>query len=160
MKADRWIWIFLGTAALFIVSCHSGPKGRHTRKQTEAASGREKKGGGSHAAADTTKPVVIYSQNLADRITDNDFIVRVYPTAQEDEFRLEIRYGGNRATDQVSMLPPDYYKKIELRKGAMPGQCILGFVDNEGKFNQMTLITASSTRISIRKLKEYYLSNQ
>jgi hypothetical protein len=73
---------------------------------------------------------------------------------------LDIRYGGNRATDEVSMLPPDYYKKIELRKGAVPGQCILGFVDNEGKFNEMTLITASSTRISIRKLKAYYLSNQ
>lgn len=158
MKADRWIGALFGMAALFTVSCHSHSKQGHHAKHAERAA--EKKTREDHVATDTTKPVVIYSQNLADKVTDNDFIVKVYATGRNDAFRLDIRYGGNRATDEVSMLPPDYYKKIELRKGAVPGQCILGFVDNEGKFNEMTLITASSTRISIRKLKAYYLSNQ
>lgn len=159
MKVIKGVAVLIGLLGILMISCHShGHKKEHRRNHGGRETTAKTRAG--HAPADTTTPVVIYSQNLDDQVTDNDFVVKVYPTLRDDQFRLVIRYGGNKATDEVSMLPPEYYTRIQLRKGASPGQCILGFVDTKGVFNEMTLITASSTRISIRKLKAYYLSNQ
>jgi hypothetical protein len=159
MKVIKGVAVLIGLLGMFMISCHNHD---HNNAHRSSRSGKETgaKPHAAHEPADTTEPVVIYSQNLDDQVTDNDFIVKVYPTLQDDQFRLVIRYGANRATDEVSTLPPQYYTSIQLRKGASPGQCILGFVDKKGVFNEMTLITASSTRIGIRKLKAYYLSNQ
>jgi hypothetical protein len=116
--------------------------------------------GKQEATTDTSEPEVIYRQNMNDQVTDNDFVVKLYPTSKADVFRLDIHYGGNAASDEVSMLPREYYKRFELRRGASDQECILGFIDPEGKFNKMTMITGSGTSIAIRKLKAYYITTQ
>lgn len=111
-------------------------------------------------AVDTTKPVATFEENMQDQVTDNDFIVKVFPAAADDKFKIDIQYGGNTASDEFDMLPPEYYKKIALIKGDDNNECILGFIDKDGKFNKMKLITGSGTSISIKTLKAYYLSTK
>jgi hypothetical protein len=113
-----------------------------------------------HEKPDTSRPVAEYSENLDDQVTNNDFVVRLYPTVEATVFNADIRYGGNEVHQDITMLPSSYYKSIELKKGPSEGTCILGFVDPEGKFNEMKQIAASGTSIEVKTLKEYYLSNQ
>lgn len=109
---------------------------------------------------DTSKPVAIFEANMQDQLDNNDFIVKVFPTTEDDKFKIDIQYGGNTASDELKMLPPEYYKKIALTKGSNNNECIVGFTDNDGKFNKMKLITGSGTSISIKTLKAYYLSTK
>lgn len=109
---------------------------------------------------DTTKPVATFEANMQDQLDNNDFIVKVFPTTEDDKFKMDIQYGGNTASDALKMLPPEYYKKIVLTKGNNNDECIVGFIDNDGNFNKMKLITGSGTSISIKTLKAYYLSTK
>jgi hypothetical protein len=116
--------------------------------------------GTGNVREDIHQPVAVFEQNMQDKVTDNDFIVKVFPDSIPNQYRLEIHYGGNEAQDNVTMLPRKYYKKIELRKGETDQECIFGFRDTEGKFNEMKLISVSGTQISIKTLRTYYLSTQ
>ncbi|MGH2645900.1 MAG: hypothetical protein ACRDE2_18255 [Chitinophagaceae bacterium] len=109
---------------------------------------------------DTSKPVAAFEANMEDQVNNNDFIVKVFPTSTDDRFRINIQYGANTASDEFNMLPSEYYKKIALVKGENNNECILGFIDNNGKFNKMKLITGSGTSIGIKTLKKYYLSTK
>lgn len=109
---------------------------------------------------DTGKPVAVLSLNEDDEVSDNDFKVEIFPTEKEDIFKISIRYGGNTAGDELTMLPKSYYEKIALKKGKDGNECIVGFVDTKGKFNEMKSITASGTYIGIKTLKAYYLSTK
>lgn len=109
---------------------------------------------------DVNTPVASIELNKEDAVTDNDFTVQVFPTHKKDVFTIEIKYGGNAAKDEVTMLPKSYYKEIALRKGKNANECLLGFIDNKGKFNTMKSITASGTHIGIKTVKAYYLSTK
>lgn len=127
--------------------------------------GKRKRHGKNHQATqkmvvDTLKPLAVFTDNMEDAVTDNDFSVKVFATGKTDIYRAMIRYGGNEVHDEIDMLPREYYKRIVLKPGAEHGQCIIGFDDPQGKFNEMKLITASGTRIGIKTLRAYYLTNQ
>lgn len=144
------------------VGCHEGGTrgSRHKSSERELSHTHEEKAAKHRSPVDTSRPVAQFSNNLDDQVTNNDFKVSLYPTAEETVFKIDIRYGGNEVHQEITMLPHSYYRRIVLKKGDGSGQCILGFVDMDGKFNEMKLITASGTSIGIKTLKEYYLSTQ
>ncbi len=110
--------------------------------------------------ADLNKPVAVFSANKADEVTNNDFIVRVFPTEDPQEFKVEIQFGNNKAQDKVNFPPPKYMKKVVLKKGSRENTCILGFMGNEGKFNEMKEIVCTTTTIKINALKAYYFTTK
>lgn len=109
---------------------------------------------------DLAKPVATFEVNMQDPLNNIDFIVKVFPTMDDDKFKIDIQYGANTASDELKMIPSEYYKKISLIKGNNNNECIVGFIDNSGRFNKMKLITGSGTSISIKTLKAYYLSTK
>lgn len=111
------------------------------------------------APPDTSRPVARYAANQEDAVTNNDFVVTIYPTLEPRVFTARISYGANEVRQDITMLPKSYYREITLKKGPGEGQCIFGFTDADGKFNEMKLISGSPTSIGIKTLKEYYLSN-
>lgn len=158
MKLGLWS---IAVTLLLITACHENQSKRSTQsKEKEKKEHIEKKEKPVHQKPDINTPVVTFEANTEDEVTDNDFIVKVFPTNTTDVFEVEIRYGGNVAKDDVTMVPKEYYKKISLRKGSNDNECILGFIDTEGNFKEMKSITASSTKIGIKTLKAYYLSTK
>ena len=139
--------------------CQSSTRSGHSREHEVPAAGRAAVPA-KQQKPDTSRPVAEYAENLDDQVTNNDFVVRLYPTLEATVFNADIRYGGNEVHQDITMLPSSYYKRIELKKGPLEGTCILGFVDPDGKFNEMKQIAASGTSIEVKTLKEYYLSNQ
>lgn len=138
---------------VLMVACQNKAPG--SGKEAKAAAAMTRK-----SVVDTSKAVATYTANMEDQVTDNDFIVKIFPTSDETLFKADIRYGGNEVQEEISMLPKSYYKRIALKKKTGDGQCILGFTDTEGTFNEMKLITASRTSIGIKTLRTYYLSTQ
>jgi hypothetical protein len=145
---------------VFQTGCQSSTRSGHGREHKAPEAGRAAASAAKQEKPDTSRPVAEYTENLDDQVTNNDFVVRLYPTVEATVFTADIRYGGNEVHQDITMLPQSYYKRIELKKGPSEGTCILGFVDPDGKFNEMKQIVASGTSIEVKTLKEYYLSNQ
>lgn len=157
MKYGQW---YVGVSMLLMVACNQNNKTQNTKridKDTPAKVPERKR---QAPAVDTDKAVATFELNTNDEVTDNDFKVQVYPTHTQDVFKVNIQYGGNTASDQLTMLPKEYYSKIALRRGSSNNECILGFVDKKGAFNKMKSITATGTHIGIKTLKAYYLSTK
>lgn len=147
--------------AMVSVGCRQGSRqASGNAASQEKASRRSSKAQQPAEAPDTSKPVAEYSANLNDDVTNNDFIVKLYPTLEQTVFQARIRYGGNEVSQDITMIPKEYYRRIILEKGDEDGTCVLGFEDPDGKFNEMKLITGSGTQIGIQTIKAYYLSNQ
>lgn len=150
------LWMVCGLAA-----CHqTNSSHKKAKKEKPVISNEQNVKDHKAISIDTTKPVAVFEANMRDQLDNNDFIVKVFPTAEDDKFKIDIQYGGNTASDELKMLPPEYYKKIALTKGNNSNECIVGFIDKDGKYNKMKLITGSGTSIIIKTLKAYYLSTK
>lgn len=158
MKYGLWC---VGMSLFIIVSsCNQHKTGEAGETNTDSAVSLPDKDTVVEETIDINKPVAAIELNKNDAVTDNDFIVQVFPTRKPNVFSIQIKYGGNAAKDEMTMLPKSYYKEIALRKGKNPNECLLGFIDKKGKFNTMKSITASGTHIGIKTVKAYYLSTK
>lgn len=155
MKFGLWS---LGISLLLITACNNSRTNHSEQPDRKEKKSEQKKTETVEQKLDTNQAVATYETNTEDNVTNNDFIVKVFPTNTTDVFEIDIQFGGNAARDNVTMVPKAYYKKISLKKGNSDNECILGFIDTEGKFNEMRSITGSSTKIGIKTLKAYYLS--
>ncbi len=109
---------------------------------------------------DTGTPVAVYRANDTDVATNNDFLVKVYPTQDPKRFRVEMQFGENRAEDYVAFPDPQYYKEVALQKSDKANSCLLGFIGKDGKFNEMKEISGSTTQIKVTSLKAYYFTTK
>jgi hypothetical protein len=140
--------LILGTGQILWMGCNhfSGEKD-HAVKKNEVVK--------KDVAINT--PLAVFRSNLQDAVTDNDFIVKIFPLADGKMIRLDIRFGGNEVEDSVQMLPPDYYKKMAIHPGSDSNNCIVGFIDNDNHFREMIQIFGSPTAINLKTLHEYFL---
>lgn len=157
MRIGMW---YAGVVLFMICSCNpqKNKESKESKKDTPAET-EVKKPVERKAPAPGT-PVASLTLNEEDEVTDNNFTVEIFTTAKPEVFKIDVRYGGNEATDEFTMLPEEYYTKIMLRPGKSDNEIILGFLDKDGKFNVMKSVTASGTHIGIKTLKAYYLSTK
>lgn len=148
-------------AGIFLTGCRFGEqqkKGKTAKKHKTEATRSKKKS--EKKTVDLNKPVAVYRANKEDAATNNDFIVKVFPTNDPETFKVAIDFGENKAQDNIKFPDPKYYKKVALRKSEHPNACILGFIGKDGKFNEMKEISGSTTQIGIKGLKAYYFKTE
>lgn len=148
--------------AILAVGCNQSQKNTNTNttgsNKQQDTSRKQKKEEVEKNPVDVNKAVATFTQNMDDEVTNNDFIVNVYPTTTQNYYKVVIEYGANKAQDKIEFPPRQFYKEIALRKGKTNGECILGFIGNDGEFNEMNLISGSTTQIKIKALKAYYFT--
>lgn len=134
---------------------HSAKRNNDSSKKTEQTIKQDQK-----KSQDTGNPVASFSANMDDVETNNDFVVKVYPAKKPKQYKITIQFGANHAQDEVDFPPKQYYKEIALRKGSTNDECLLGFIDNNGDFKEMKLISCTTTQIKIKSLKAYYFTTK
>lgn len=150
-----WLVIFVVLFAACQSETHRNSRNKDSSQERIKQQDQPKK-----QNTNTGKLAATFRLNMDDAVTNNDFIVNVYPENKTSQYKLVIQYGGNYAQDVVDFPPEKFIQKIELRKGNTNSECILGFIDNNGDFREMKLISCTTTQIKIKSLKAYYFTTK
>lgn len=166
-KKGRIICILL--AISLATACEQGPKKETSGKKAGTRTSAQHQEKSQKQKAEQKKvqepldphvAVASYQHNMDDEWDNNDMVIQVFPSAKNDVYRLDMQYGQNKASDEVTLPPREYYQKVALRQGSTDDECILGIVDKDGKFLEMKSIKCSTTSIKVTTLKAFYISNQ
>lgn len=150
--------LFVG---FFLTSCQFVDKQNKTasNKETAGESNTTKKKK-QKQPVDLNKPVAVYRANEDDAATNNDFVVKVYPTKNVEQFKVVMNFGKNSAQTNIKFPNPKYFKKVALRKSDTANACLLGFIGKDGSFNEMKKIVCTSSQIKVNSIKAYYFKTK
>lgn len=142
-------------------ACQPAPHAKETQKhpasKTASKPVKSQKTMEPAEKTETKQTPVSFTSNTGDDEETNDFVVNVSPTAKDNVFHVDIHYGKNDASDDLTFPPKSFFEKAAIRPGKDSDHCIVGFLDKKGKFNELVEISGSVTSIGIKKLKYYYV---
>lgn len=150
VKIASGYFYILSIIIFFIISCSNNKQQENEQAEKDSVATADK-------PVDTSTPIASFSSNTNDVQTDNDFVVKVYPTQTAQLYKLSIKYGKNQVEDSESIPPAPIAEKAALRVGNTSDDCLFGFVNKKGEFKEMKRITGSRTAINIKSLKAYII---
>jgi hypothetical protein len=101
------------------------------------------------------EPVAVYKQRVPDELNEWYFTVRIYETPATFEYTVKIQYQELRAEDNFTIPNLGIMPAVQLKQGADPYTCIIGFPDKENNFKEYKQVTAKNGKVKITTIGHY-----
>ncbi|HJV20686.1 MAG TPA: hypothetical protein VJ552_12455 [Sediminibacterium sp.] len=105
-----------------------------------------------------TEAVAAYSEKVDDGVNYANnwkFAVQMYETGKTFNYLIKIAYKELRLTDSLGIPNFGIAPKVELRKGAEPRSCIIGFLDRKGEFKEYKKVAVKNEQLKITTINRY-----
>ncbi len=105
-----------------------------------------------------TEAVAAYSEKVDDGVNYANnwkFAVQLYETPKTFNYLIKIAYKELRLTDSLGIPNFGIAPKVELRKGAEPRSCIIGFLGRKGEFKEYKKVAVKNEQVKITTINRY-----
>ena len=101
--------------------------------------------------------VSTYSEPVPDKDKLNNwkFAVSLYETPAMFKYLVKIEYMALNEKDTVTIPNFGILPQVEVRKGATPLSCIIGFLDKTGEFKPYKQVAVENKNLKITTLRHY-----
>ncbi|MDD2793642.1 MAG: hypothetical protein PHD73_10730 [Sediminibacterium sp.] len=102
--------------------------------------------------------VAAYSEKVDDGVNYANnwkFAVQMYETPKTFNYLIKIDYKELHLTDSLGIPNFGIAPKVELRKGADPRTCIIGFLDRKGEFKEYKKVAVKNEQLKITTINRY-----
>lgn len=106
-------------------------------------------------------PVKEYAEEVGDKLNP-EWKFKVQLFEQKESLKYEVKFQYKEVTGEKIFSFPNlgFMPKPELRKGAEPFSCIIGFYDADSVFMELRMIKVENENLMYRHLKEYSVGEE
>lgn len=102
-----------------------------------------------------TAPVAIFDEPIGDGLNDWHFTAKLFETKKRFRYLLDMRYQEITASDTIRFPNFGMEPQPKIQKGENKLECILGFLDKEGKFREYVKVFVEDGELRLKTLKHY-----
>lgn len=106
-------------------------------------------------------PVKEYVEEVEDKLNP-EWKFKVQLFEQEESLKYKVKFQYKEVSGEKIFSYPNlgFMPKPELRKGAEPFSCIIGFYDADSVFMELRMIKVENENLMYRHLKEYQVGEE
>ena len=106
-------------------------------------------------------PVKEYTEEVGDKLNP-EWKFKVQLFEQKESLKYEVKFQYKEVTGEKIFSFPNlgFMPKPELRKGAEPFSCIIGFYDADSVFMELRMIKVENENLLYKHLKEYQVGEE
>ena len=99
--------------------------------------------------------VASYEEKVDDALNDWRFSAKLFETKERFRFLLEMKYQEMSETDTIKFPNFGMEPQPKIQKGENKNECIIGFLDKEGKFREYVKVFVVDDQLRLKTLKHY-----
>jgi hypothetical protein len=99
--------------------------------------------------------VASYEEKVDDALNDWKFSAKLFETKERFRYLLEMEYQEMSATDTIKFPNFGMEPQPKIQKGENKHECIIGFLDREGKFREYVKVFVDDDQLRLKTLKHY-----
>jgi len=99
--------------------------------------------------------VAAYEEKLDDALNDWRFSAKLFETKERFRYLLKMQYQEMAVTDTIKFPNFGMEPQPKIQKGQNKYECIIGFLDRDGKFREYVKVFVDDEQLRLKTLKHY-----